>query len=82
MDYDKQKPFTLSKERQLRREMDNPASMQRLNAVQLLQSKEYATAGSLIGTSSGVAKHVRKKSKSIVVGEEETVGKTVIGTRV
>ena len=80
MDYDKQKPFTLSKERQLRREMDNPASMQRLNAVQLLQSEQYAIAGSLIGTSSGVSRHVRKKSKSIVVGEEDTVGKTVIST--
>lgn len=81
MDYYKQKPFSLSNQRQLRRDMDNPASMQRLNAVQLLQSKEYATAGSLIGTSSGVARHVRKKSKSIVGDGAETVKTPDIGTR-
>ena len=80
MDYDKQKPYSLSNQRQLRREMDNPASMQRLNAVQLLQSKEYAIAGRLIGTSSGVARYVRKKSRSSV-GDGETVETPGIRTR-
>ena len=78
--FNQQKPFSLSNQRQLRREMDNPASMQRLNAIQLLQSEEYVTAGSLIGTSSGVARHVRKKSKSSVRAGE-TVAKPGIGTR-